>query len=79
MAKKAAAAVAAHTQEARRAGQTRRARGQCAGRGGCARCVGETGYIGQFINGWDLVDLCAAPIVGAWLADKPAERKRILD
>ena len=33
----------------------------------------------KFINGWDLVDLSAAPIVGAWLADKPAERKRILD
>ena len=33
----------------------------------------------KFINGWDLVDMSAAPIVGAWIADKPAERKRILD
>ena len=33
----------------------------------------------KFINSWDLVDFSAAPIVGAWLADKPAERKRILD
>ena len=33
----------------------------------------------KFINGWDLVDMSAAPIVGVWLADKPVERKRILD
>ena len=33
----------------------------------------------KFINNWDLVDLSAAPIVGAWLADKSAERRRILD
>jgi 3-methyladenine DNA glycosylase AlkD len=33
----------------------------------------------QFINGWDLVDLSAEHIVGAWLADKPAERKRVLN
>ena len=33
----------------------------------------------KFINGWDLVDLSAEHIVGAWLADKPGERKRILN
>lgn len=32
----------------------------------------------NFINNWDLVDLSAAPIVGAWLADKPKERKSVL-
>ena len=32
----------------------------------------------KFINGWDLVDLSAEHIVGAWLADKPAERRRVL-
>ncbi|MCE2721779.1 MAG: DNA alkylation repair protein [Betaproteobacteria bacterium] len=32
----------------------------------------------KFINNWDLVDLSAAPIVGAWLADKPKERKSVL-
>jgi 3-methyladenine DNA glycosylase AlkD len=32
----------------------------------------------KFINNWDLVDLSAAPIVGAWLSDKPAERKNVL-
>ena len=32
----------------------------------------------KFINGWDLVDLSAEHIVGAWLADKPGERKRVL-
>ncbi len=33
----------------------------------------------KFINSWDLVDLSAAPIVGAWLADNTGERRRILD
>ncbi len=33
----------------------------------------------KFINGWDLVDLSAEHIVGAWLADKPAERRRVLN
>ncbi|MBL8525252.1 MAG: DNA alkylation repair protein [Betaproteobacteria bacterium] len=32
----------------------------------------------RFINNWDLVDLSAEHIVGPWLADKPAERKRVL-
>ena len=32
----------------------------------------------NFINNWDLVDLSAAPIVGAWLADKPKQRKSVL-
>jgi 3-methyladenine DNA glycosylase AlkD len=32
----------------------------------------------KFINGWDLVDSSAAHIVGAWLADKAGERKKIL-
>jgi 3-methyladenine DNA glycosylase AlkD len=32
----------------------------------------------KFINNWDLVDLSAAPIVGAWLSDKPKERKSVL-
>ena len=31
-----------------------------------------------FVNNWDLVDLSAEHIVGAWLNDKPAERKRVL-
>jgi 3-methyladenine DNA glycosylase AlkD len=31
-----------------------------------------------FINNWDLVDLSAEHIVGAWLADRPGERKRVL-
>ncbi len=33
----------------------------------------------KYINGWDLVDLSAAPIIGAWLSDKPAERRRVLN
>ena len=33
----------------------------------------------RFINNWDLVDLSAEHIVGAWLAGKPAERKRVLN
>ncbi|MBL8512351.1 MAG: DNA alkylation repair protein [Betaproteobacteria bacterium] len=33
----------------------------------------------RYINGWDLVDLSAEHIVGAYLADKPALRKRVLD
>ena len=33
----------------------------------------------KFINNWDLVDLSAAHIVGAWLDGKPTERKRVLD
>jgi 3-methyladenine DNA glycosylase AlkD len=33
----------------------------------------------RYINGWDLVDLSAEHIVGAFLADKPALRRRILD
>lgn len=33
----------------------------------------------QFVNGWDLVDVSAAPILGAFLDGKPALRKRILD
>jgi 3-methyladenine DNA glycosylase AlkD len=32
----------------------------------------------KFINNWDLVDMSAPHIVGAWLADKPAQRKSIL-
>jgi len=32
----------------------------------------------RLINSWDLVDLSAEHIVGAWLADKPGERKRVL-
>ena len=32
----------------------------------------------RFINNWDLVDLSAEHIVGAWLADKPALRKVVL-
>lgn len=32
----------------------------------------------KFINNWDLVDLSAAPIVGAWLSDKPAQRESVL-
>ena len=32
----------------------------------------------SLINNWDLVDLSAEHIVGAWLGDKPAERKRVL-
>ena len=32
----------------------------------------------RFINGWDLVDMSAEHIVGAWLAGKPAERRRVL-
>ena len=32
----------------------------------------------RFINNWDLVDMSAEPIVGGWLADKPAFRKRVL-
>lgn len=31
-----------------------------------------------FINNWDLVDSSAEHIVGAWLADRPGERKRVL-
>ncbi len=31
-----------------------------------------------FINNWDLVDMSAAPIVGAWLGDNPAEKKSVL-
>jgi 3-methyladenine DNA glycosylase AlkD len=31
-----------------------------------------------FINNWDLVDMSAPQIVGAWLADKPGERRRVL-
>ena len=31
-----------------------------------------------FINNWDLVDLSAEYILGAWLADRPGERKRVL-
>ena len=33
----------------------------------------------KFINNWDLVDLSAAHIVGAWLDGKPTERKRVFD
>jgi 3-methyladenine DNA glycosylase AlkD len=33
----------------------------------------------RFINNWDLVDLSAEHIVGAWLADKPALRRRVLE
>ena len=33
----------------------------------------------ELINNWDLVDLSAAPIVGAWLDGKPALRKKVLD
>jgi len=32
----------------------------------------------KLINNWDLVDLSAEHIVGAWLRDKPAERRRVL-
>jgi 3-methyladenine DNA glycosylase AlkD len=32
----------------------------------------------KFINNWDLVDLSAEHIVGAWLAERPAERRRVL-
>ena len=32
----------------------------------------------KFINNWDLVDMSAEHIVGGWLADKPALRKRVL-
>lgn len=32
----------------------------------------------RFINNWDLVDMSAEHIVGAWLADKPREEKRVL-
>jgi 3-methyladenine DNA glycosylase AlkD len=32
----------------------------------------------KLINNWDLVDISAEHIVGAWLGDKPAERKRVL-
>jgi 3-methyladenine DNA glycosylase AlkD len=31
-----------------------------------------------FINNWDLVDMSAPQIVGAWLSDKPGERRRVL-
>lgn len=33
----------------------------------------------RHINGWDLVDLSAEHIVGAFLADKPALRRRVLN
>lgn len=33
----------------------------------------------RYINGWDLVDLSAEHIVGAFLADKPALRTRVLN
>lgn len=32
----------------------------------------------KFINNWDLVDMSVEHIVGGWLADKPALRKRVL-
>ena len=32
----------------------------------------------EFINNWDMVDLSAEHIVGSWLADKPAMRKKVL-
>lgn len=32
----------------------------------------------RFINNWDLVDASAPHIVGAWLADKPRERRSVL-
>jgi len=32
----------------------------------------------RFINNWDLVDASAPHIVGAWLADKPRERRIVL-
>lgn len=32
----------------------------------------------KFINNWDLVDMSAEHIVGAWLADKPTLRERVL-
>jgi 3-methyladenine DNA glycosylase AlkD len=32
----------------------------------------------NFINSWDLVDMSAEHIVGAWLDGKPAERQRVL-
>lgn len=32
----------------------------------------------KLINNWDLVDMSAAQIVGAWLDGKPAERQRVL-
>lgn len=32
----------------------------------------------RFINNWDLVDSSAEHIVGPWLADRPAERTRVL-
>lgn len=31
-----------------------------------------------FINNWDLVDLSAAPIVGAWLGHNPAKQQTVL-
>jgi 3-methyladenine DNA glycosylase AlkD len=33
----------------------------------------------RYINNWDLVDMSAEHIVGAWLDGKPAERKRVLN
>ena len=32
----------------------------------------------RFINNWDLVDMSAEHVVGAWLVDKPAQRKSVL-
>ncbi len=32
----------------------------------------------KLINNWDLVDMSASQIVGAWLYGKPAERQRVL-
>jgi 3-methyladenine DNA glycosylase AlkD len=32
----------------------------------------------SFINNWDLVDMSAPQIIGAWLSDKPGERRKVL-